>query len=275
MASEESAVLETPTGDGRDAQLLELGRALWQAEVDRTPIAQVSAGRPWIGQAEAYRIQQEVVRRRLATGETVVGWKIGLTSRAMQVQLKVDQPDYAPLLSGFRVPDGGEIARADLIAPRIEAEIGFVLRAPLRGPGVTPADVAAATEGVCAALEIIDSRIEGWRLTLVDTVADIASSARVVRSSRLVPLQGLDLRTEEVVLRRDGEEVGRGLGAAVLGDPLAAVAWAANKLGELGAILEPGQLVIPGALHASVPAAAGDTFTATFAHLGDVSVRFT
>lgn len=256
------------------AELLDLGRRLHQAWLDRVPVPQVSAGRAWIGQAEAYQVQQEIVRRRLSAGERIVGWKVGLTSLAMQRQLGVDQPDYAPMLSGFVVPDGGSIAAADLIAPRIEAEIGFILKSPLRGPGVTARDVVEATAGVVAALEVIDSRIEGWKLTLVDTIADLASSSRVVWANRLCGLGGLDLQALEVVLRRDGEEVGRGLGAAVLGNPLDAMAWAANKLGELGVTLEPGQLVIPGALHASVPAVAGNTFTASFDHLGDVSVRF-
>ena len=259
----------------RSAELQELGRQLYEAERSRVPIPQVSAGRPWFGQDEAYQVQQEVVRRRVEAGERIVGWKIGLTSQAMQRQLGVDQPDYAPLLSGFVVPDGGSISTGELIAPRIEAEIGFILRSPLRGPGVTGRDVAAATEGVVAALEIIDSRIEGWKLTLVDTISDLASSARVVSSRRMVPLDGLDLLTLGVVLRRDGEEVGSGMGSAVLGDPLEAMAWAANRLGQLGVTLEPGQLVIPGALHASVPATSGSSFTATFDRLGDVSVSFT
>jgi 2-keto-4-pentenoate hydratase len=258
----------------RRREILELGRILHQAEAERRPVPQVSAGRPWLGQAEAYEVQQEIVRRRMAAGERVLGWKIGLTSQAMQRQLNVDQPDYAPILSRFIVPDGGTISTSELIAPRIEAEIGFVLEAPLRGPGVTAADVVAATAGLVAALEVIDSRIENWRLTLVDTISDLASSARVVASERRVPLEGVDLRALEVVLRRDGEEVGRGVGAAVLGNPLEAMAWAANRLGELGTGFEAGQLVIPGALHASVPVTAGTTFTASFDRLGDVSVRF-
>ena len=263
-----------PEPSDRRQEILELGRLLYEAEAERQPVPQVSAGRPWLGQEEAYQVQQEIVRRRLAAGETILGWKIGLTSQAMQRQLNVDQPDYAPILSRFIVPDGGAIPTSELIAPRIEAEIGFVLGAPLRGPGVTVADVIAATSGLVAALEVIDSRIENWRLTLVDTISDLASSARVVASNRRVPLAGLDLQGLEVVLRRDGEEVGRGVGAAVLGNPLEAMAWAANRLGQLGAGFEPGQLVIPGALHASVPATAGSSFTASFDGLGDVSVRF-
>jgi 2-keto-4-pentenoate hydratase len=258
----------------RERELLELGRQLYEAERARRPIPQVSAGRPWLGAAEAYRIQQEVVRRRKAAGETVVGWKIGLTSEAMRRQLGVDQPDYGPILSGYLVPEGASIQTADLIEPRIESEIAFVLRSPLRGPGVTAADVLAATEGVAAALEIIDSRIEGWKLTLPDTIADLASSARVAWSGRLVPVDGLDLRAITVVLRRAGEVVGEGIGGAVLGNPAEAVAWAVNTLAEFGVTMEAGHLIMPGALHASVPAQAGDTFEARFEGLGSVSARF-
>jgi 2-keto-4-pentenoate hydratase len=258
----------------REAELLELGRQLFEAERARQPVAPISSGRPWLGPAEAYRVQQEVVRRRMAAGETIVGWKIGLTSEAMRRQLNVDQPDYGPILSGYLVPAGTAIPVGDLIQPRIEAEIAFVLRAPLRGPGVTAADVLAATEGVAASLEIIDSRIEAWKLTLPDTIADLASSAHVAWSGRVVPVEGLDLKAIRVVLERDGETVGEGLGAAVLGDPAEAVAWAANTLAGFGVTMEAGQLIMPGALHASVPARAGDVFEARFDHLGAVTARF-
>ena len=257
-----------------DAELLDLGRSLYDAERARRAVPQISAGRPWLGAAEAYRVQKEVVRRRLADGETIVGWKIGLTSEAMRRQLGVDQPDYGPILSGYLVPPGAEIPTADLIQPRIESEIAFVLRSPLRGPGVTAADVLAATEGVAAALEIIDSRIEAWKLTLPDTIADLASSARVAWSGRLVPATGLDLRTIRVVLRRGAEVVGEGVGSAVLGDPAEAVAWAANTLARFGVTMEAGHLIMPGALHASVPVQPGDAFEAEFDGLGTVAARF-
>jgi len=259
----------------REAELLDLGRQLFDAEHARRAVAPISIGRPWLGPAEAYRVQQEVVRRRMAAGETIVGWKIGLTSEAMRRQLNVDQPDYGPILSGYLVPPGTPIPVDELIQPRIEAEIAFVLRAPLRGPGLTAADVRAATEGVAAALEIIDSRIEAWKLTLPDTIADLASSARVAWSGRLVPLDGLDLKAIRVVLERAGEVVGEGLGSAVLGDPADAVAWAANTLAGFGVTMEVGHLIMPGALHASVPARAGDAFEARFDGLGAVTARFT
>jgi 2-keto-4-pentenoate hydratase len=178
------------------------------------------------------------------------------------------------VLSGWHLPDGATIERASLIAPRVEAEIGFLLKSPLQGPGVSAADVLDATGSVTAAIEIIDSRIRDWTLTLIDTVADMASCARVLLGTSRVDPHDLDLRLIGVALERDGEVVETGAGAAVLGDPLAAVAWAANTLGALGVVMEAGQFVIPGAMHASVPAEAGQHFEARFDRLGSVSVRF-
>jgi 2-keto-4-pentenoate hydratase len=256
-----------------DRELLAIAGSLFDAERERHAIPPISAGRPELGPVEAYRIQEEIVRRRLAAGETVVGWKIGLTSKAMQDQLGVDQPDYGPILSGYMVAEGSAIPIADLIQPRIEAEIAFVLKDSLRGPGVTPDDVLRATAAVAPAIEIIDSRIEGWKITLPDTIADLASSARVALG-RSIPVGDIDLRLVGVVVERAGAVVGTGAGAAALGDPAAAVAWAANTLGPLGVTLESGHVIMPGALHASVPANRGDTFLARFDRLGSVSVRF-
>jgi 2-keto-4-pentenoate hydratase len=244
------------------------------AAAARRPIEPLTDAEPAMTALDAYAVQAIVAQHRQEAGETLIGWKLGLTSSAMQQQLGVDQPDYGPLLSGHVVGPDDTVATADLIAPRAEAEIAFVLRAPLRGPGVTAADVVEATESVAAAIEVIDSRIVGWRIKLADTIADMASSARIVVSDRRYPLAGLDLRAEHVVVSRNGEVVSEGEGAAVLGDPLAAVAWAANTLGPLGVTLEPGQIVMPGAMHASTPVSAGDVVEATFDRLGPVRVRF-
>lgn len=258
-----------------DATIAQLADALLQAERTRVPIDQPSVAHPGMDLGDAYRIQQATLAARLSAGETVVGWKVGLTSKAMQQQLGVSEPDYAAVPSGWLVEDGAEIARADLIAPRVEAEIGFLLKAPLRGPGVTVADVLAATEAVTACIEVIDSRVRDWRIALPDTVADLASSARVVVGRTRIPVDGLDLRLVGAVLEQNGEVAATGAGAAVLGHPAAGVAWAANTLGPLGVTMEPGHVVIPGAVHGSVPARAGDVFTATFDRIGSVTVRFT
>lgn len=247
---------------------------LVRAAVTKVPIEPLTDAHPGMTVADAYAVQEIVARRRRDAGEAIIGWKLGLTSAAMQQQLGVDQPDYGPLLVGHVVAPGASVPVAEFIAPRVEAEIAFVLSSPLRGPGVTRDDVAAAIAGVAASLEIIDSRIAGWRIKLADTIADMASSARIVVSDRHHPLDTLDLRAERVVVTRNGDEVAEGLGSAVLGDPLAAVAWAANTLGALGATLEAGHVVMPGAMHASVAVQAGDLITATFERLGPVSVRF-
>jgi 2-keto-4-pentenoate hydratase len=257
-----------------DEVVAELAEELMQATSRRRPVAPITDRHPDMTVADAYAIQRAVTKGRIAGGERVIGWKLGLTSVAMQQQLGVDQPDYSPLLSDHVVAPDGRVPVEDMIAPRIEAEIAFFLNAPLTGPGVTPEDVLAATGSVTASLEIIDSRIEGWRIRLADTIADLASSARVVVSDDRTLLDGVDLREERVVLERNGEQVAEGVGAAVLGDPLAAVAWAANTLGPLGVTLEAGHLVMPGAMHASIPVAAGDEIRARFERLGPVSVRF-
>jgi 2-keto-4-pentenoate hydratase len=258
----------------RARELDDLAAALEGAERTRRPIDQVSAGRPWLGPIEAYGIQERLVAARIAQGETLVGWKVGLTSLAMQQMLGVDQPDYGAILSGWVVPDASDLPVDAFIAARVEAEICFRLERSLRGPGVTVADVLAATGSVSPALEIIDSRIRDWKLTLVDTIADMASSARIVVSEERVPIDSLDLRAVTVEMTRDGEVVAEGVGAACLGDPAAAVAWAANTLGELGVTLEAGQIVMPGALHAAAPVVAGSTFEARFSGMGSVSIRF-
>ncbi len=258
----------------RERELDALAAALAAAAGTRIPIPPISAGRPWLGAAEAYAIQRRIVAPRIAGGDPVVGWKVGLTSEAMRRQLNVDQPDYAALLASMHVEDGATLERAAFIAPRIEAEIAFRLRKPLRGPGVTADDVLDATEEVLPSLELIDSRIADWKITLPDTIADIASSARFIVGRVGRPAGELDLQAMEVTVTRNGEQVGAGIGAAVLGDPALAVAWAANTLGALGETMEAGHVVMPGAVHASVPVAAGDTFTATFAGLGTVTVTF-
>lgn len=257
-----------------DATIRELAERLMTAEHKRLPTDPLTAAHPAMTAEDAYAVQQTILRTRLESGDSIVGWKVGLTSEAMQAMLGVDTPDYGPILSSMLVNDRGTIAASDLIQPKAEAEIAFVLDRSLRGPGVTPSDVARATAGVVASIEVIDSRIRDWKIALADTVADMASSARVVTSELRVPLEDLDLREVGVAVRLNGGTVETGKGAAVLGDPLSAVAWAANTLGALGVTLEAGQLIMPGAMHRAVDVAAGDTIQATFDELGPVEVRF-
>lgn len=223
---------------------------------------------------QAYSIQSAWFEMKLAEHARLIGRKIGLTSKAMQVSLGVDSPDYGFLLDSMVVSSGSTLSRDAFLLPRVEPEIAFWLAKDLRGPGVTLEDVLAATKGVSPSLELVDSRITNWRIKLVDTIADNASSARVIVPQEMISLSGLDLTEVQVVLTRNGETVGTGNGAAVLGHPAAAVAWLANKLSEFDVSLLAGQLVLPGAMCAAVPVAAGEVYRATFTSLGEVSVRF-
>ena len=250
-----------------------LAKELRIAEETGHPVEPLSGRHPELSVADAYAVQRENVRARLDGGDRVAGHKAGLTSLAMQAQLGVDEPDFGHLLASQAVGNGGGVDIGRLIQPKVELEIGFLLGAPLEGP-VTVADVLAATAGVFPTLEVIDSRVADWRITIVDTVADAASGARFVLPSRLTPLSGLDLRLVGGIMEVNGRLVSWSCGAAALGDPLRCVAWLAALLGRYGGRLEAGQVVLSGALAAAVPVAAGDVVTATFDHLGSASVRF-
>lgn len=248
---------------------------LRQAELDRAAMPPLTQSYPGLSAADAYAVQDFTLQNRLAGGEQLVGRKIGLTSKAMQDLLGVSEPDYGFLLASMLVPSGGTIRRSDLMQPRVEPEIAFWLAEDLHGPNVTAEQVLKATRGVAPSLEIVDSRIADWKITLADTIADNGSSARaVVDPSQAVPLGSLDLAHVDVVLLRNGDAVGRGTGADVLGHPALAVAWLANALAAYGQHLRAGDLVLPGAMCAAVWAHAGDTFTAEFSGLGRVVVRF-
>jgi 2-keto-4-pentenoate hydratase len=257
-----------------DIPIQEVALALHRAQQECAPIQPLSEVYPALTPAQSYAIQSEWLALKRAEGGQVIGRKIGLTSKAMQQQLGVDQPDYGFLLNTMVVQPGGTIARSELILPRIEPEIAFWLSEDLRGPNITVENVLRATRGVSASFELVDSRVANWRIKLVDTIADNASSARVIASERVVALDGLDLAAITVTMKRNGEIVGEGAGAAVLGHPAAAVAWLANKLAEFDISLLAGQLVLPGAMCAAVTVAAGDTFEASFSGLGDVAVGF-
>jgi 2-keto-4-pentenoate hydratase len=248
-------------------------KALYEARRTRVPIAPFTDAEPDLTMADGYAIQQELVPLLLAGGDRIVGHKVGLTSTAMQKLIGVDSPDHGPVLASTAYRDGDTIPLDRFIAPKLEAEIVLVLGERLQGPGVTVDDARRAVAGAVASMEIVDSRIADWRIQLADTVADLASNGAVVTSDRVVPLDGLDVRLIGMVLSRNGEVIDTAAGAAALGDPVAVVAWLANVLGEHGVALEPGHLVMTGALHAAVPLAAGDEFVAEFDRLGSVTIR--
>jgi 2-keto-4-pentenoate hydratase len=258
-----------------ESRIKTLADMLLTAEVSRKPIAPLTETDPGITVDEAYRVQLRIMEIKKSAGQIVVGKKIGLTSLAMQTMLGVKEPDYGHILNGMVVMEGEKIPAADLIAPRMEGEIAFVLKEDLKGPGVTLTEVIRCTEGVIPALEIIDSRVKDWKIKLPDTVADNASSARIVVGGVLSPLPGIDLRTVGMVLEKNGEVLATAAGAAVLGHPAQAVAWLANKLAAYGIPLRKGELILSGALTAAAPIVAGDFFRADFGLLGDVKIKFT
>jgi 2-keto-4-pentenoate hydratase len=251
-----------------------LADALASAERDRTPMPPLTDAHPDLTVDDAYAIQSLNIERRMAEGRLVLGRKVGLTSAAMQRLLGVDEPDFGVLLDDMFVEDGDEIPMEQLLQPRAEAEVAFVMAEDLTGPGVTTSHALAAIEGALPALEIVDSRVTDWNIKLVDTIADNASSGRVVIGGRLTPVTELDLRLVGVVVSRNGRVIETGAGAAALGNPARCVAWLANKLATFGAGLRAGDVVMPGAVHRMVPVEPGDVFRAEFDHLGAVTVRF-
>lgn len=223
---------------------------------------------------DAYAIQLLQIGELRAAGRTVKGHKVGLTSAAMQRLLGVGEPDYGHLLDDFFHLEHAPIPVERFLQPRIEPEIAFVLKRPLRGPGVTVPEAIAAVDFVLPALEIVDSRIRDWRIGLLDTIADNASSGAVVLGSTPTDLRQVDLRLAGGVLTRNGVVVGTGAGGAILGSPITSLVWLANTVGARGVTLQAGHVILPGAVCAMVPVGAGDTVTATFAGLGSVTARF-
>jgi 2-oxopent-4-enoate hydratase len=252
----------------------DLADELWEADRSAKPVAPLTDRHPDLVLEDAYAVQTINIARRTAAGQRVIGRKVGLTSRPMQQMLGVDEPDFGVLTDEMIVEDGDLIDLARLVQPRVEAELAFVMGADLAGPGVTTARALAAIEGALPSVEIVDSRVADWKIKLVDTVADNASSGLLVMGGRMRPVADLDLRLLGVVVSRHGQMIDTGAGAAALGNPARCVAWLANKLGAFGEGLTAGDVVLPGAVHKMVPVAPGDVFRAEFAHLGAVTVRF-
>ncbi len=221
----------------------------------------------------AYAVQLAWIESRLDGGASVVGRKIGLTNPAVQAQLGVDSPDYGFLLDDMFYADAATIEHGVLLQPRVEAEVAFVLRSDLDLADPTEEDVAAATDYVCAALEIVDSRIAGWDIRLIDTVADNASAGAFVLGRERHAIDG-DLSGAAMRMDRGDERVSEGMGADCMGSPLRAVAWLARTCAALGSPLRAGEIVLSGALGRVVDARPGDRFSAEIADVGSVSIAF-
>ncbi|MFJ9113753.1 2-keto-4-pentenoate hydratase [Streptomyces sp. NPDC102283] len=222
----------------------------------------------------AYAVQSLLTEGRLARGRRITGWKIGLTSTAVQRQLGVETPDFGALLDDTAVPDGAEIPWGSVLQPRAEAEVALVLESDLVHERHTVADVIRATAFVLPAIEVVGSRIRDWDISAVDTIADNASSGAYVLGTRPVLLRELDLRSAGMVLERRGEPVSTGVGVACLGNPLHAAVWLADTLVRLGSPLRAGDTVLTGALGPMAAVEPGDVFEARIDGLGSVRAAF-
>lgn len=244
---------------------------LLSAYTSSKPVAPIAEAFPEATITDAYRIQQAQVARWVAGGDRVRGHKVGLASVAMQRQAGVDQPDYGHLTQSMFFLEQQPIPVGTFLQPRIEPEVAFVLSRPLQGPGVTVADAIAAVDFVLPALEIVDSRIADWRIGIVDTISDNASSGGVVLGATPVSPRSVDLRLTGCVLHHNGSVAATGAGGAVLGSPINSLVWLANTVGPLGIELEAGHVVLPGSMTRAQSVAPGDTVSTTIAEVGTVT----
>ena len=260
-----------------DAATIEsLGDALFDALRQRRTLAPLTSRHADITVDDAYRISLRFLARRQAAGERVIGKKIGVTSKPVQDMLGVFQPDFGFLTDAMQYADGATVSlsQSGLVQPRAEGEIAFMLKTDLQGPGVTRDDVLAATAWVAPCYEIVDSRIDDWKIKIQDTVADNASCGVFVVGTQHTDPRTLDLAAASMQMWKNGAPAGSGVGAAVQGHPAEAVAWLANTLGAFGIPFKAGELILSGSLAPLVPAVAGDRFTMQIEGLGGCSITF-
>lgn len=250
------------------------GAMLYAALRERRTVAPLIAQDPSLSLDDAYAISLNFLERRCKDGERVIGKKIGVTSKAVQDMLGVHQPDFGFLTDAMHVDGEIDIAARALIAPRAEAEIAFILKEDLCGPGVTAAQVIAATESIAPCFEIVDSRIENWKIGIVDTVADNASCGVFVLGDERADPKLHDLPGLHVTVTKNGQPLSQGYGSAVQGDPAQAVAWLANTLGAYGVTLDRGDIILSGSLVPLEPAVAGDVFAMTLHGVGTCTAKF-
>ncbi len=260
--------------------IAQLADQLDHAEQTRTQISQFSLAYPEMTIEDGYTVQRAWVAMKIAAGRKMIGHKIGLTSRAMQRSSNIDEPDYGTLLDDMLFPNGFDIPIKRFIEPRVEVELAFILKSPLRGPGVTIFDVLNATDYIVPAIEIIDARIgridakTGVTRKVFDTISDNAANAGLVLGGRPVKPNDVDLRWVAALIHRNGVIEDSGVAAAVLGHPAHGVAWLANKLAPYGEYLDTGEIILGGSFTAPAFANVGDSFHVDYGSLGSISVRF-
>jgi 2-oxopent-4-enoate/cis-2-oxohex-4-enoate hydratase len=250
------------------------GDELYEAFVKFSPVRPLLEREPDITIEDAYKIQEHFVARRVAAGERIIGKKIGATSKPVQDFLGVYQPDFGMLTSGMVYQEGDTIDLGTMIQPKAEAELAFVLKADLKGPGITAMDVIRATDYVLPCFEIVDSRIVDWKIKIQDTVADNASCGVFVLGKTKGDPRVLDITLAGMVLEKNGEIFSTGVGAAVQGSPANAVAWLANTLGALGIPFKAGEVILSGSQSSLVPVVGGDELVCTVGGLGSCRVKF-
>lgn len=253
--------------------ITQIANELYEAQKSDRTIEQISARYEGLTIDLAYEIQAVNRERFIKEGEVVTGKKIGLTSLAMQQSLGVDQPDYGFLFQSMDASKEGVIPARQILQPRVEGELAFVLKADLPAEA-TPQDVLKATDYVVPAIEVVGSRIQNWKLTIVDTIADNASCGMYILGKDRIDPEKTDLQKIHMTLSRNGEMINSGEGSAVLGDPAVAVAWLADKMGQYGIKLNKGDVILSGALSAAVPANPGDSFICDFGVYGSVQAHF-
>lgn len=256
-----------------EAQRAQAVRSLLESHRTKKQGERPSQMFPDIKIEDSYAISSAVAQERVKAGARIIGHKIGLTSKAMQASSKIDEPDYGYLFDDLLLNDGAKVKFENFCVPRVEPELTFILKEPLKGPGIGLIDVLRATEYVVPSIEIIDARVTEPR-KIFDTVADNGAAAGIVLGGRPVRPEDVDLRWAGAIFYRNSEIEETGLAAGVLGHPAMAIAWLANKVGRFGTVLEPGHLMLSGSFTRPVWAAKGDTLHADFGPLGSVAVQF-
>ena len=252
----------------------QLAEHLETCELQACDTPKITDDHPDMYWEDAYAIQDAILSRKVSRGARVVGLKAGLTSHAKMRQMGVDSPVFGFLVDSFSVPEGSTVSTRELIHPKVEPEIAFVLKHALKGPGCHIGAVLAATDFVLPGIEVIDSRYRDFKFDLKSVVADNTSAARFVVGGRALRPDAVDLRTVGIVLEKNGEPVALGAGAAVLGHPAAAIAMLANHLGQRGREIPAGSLILSGGVTEAVAVTAGDHITLRVQNMGSVSLRF-
>lgn len=251
-----------------------IARELYEAEKSRVPISKISRQYPEMDVVDSYEIQQIGLELRLKEGRKIIGRKIGITSKGMQQQLQVDTPDYGYLLDSMLLDEGRPCEMKELVSPRLEGELAFILGEDISGPGVTYGDICNCTAWVVPCFEVCDTRIANWDVTVRDTISDNAGACRLVLGSAPKRLSEINPRLIGMAVEKNGILEGSAAGVEVMGNPVSSVAWLVNKLSEFGTGLKAGDIILSGAFMSAIPAKAGDIFTLNVDGFPGLNLRF-